>query len=65
MRERVYRLVLQAAKDVGAESLGLGTARQIPKRGCNREDGGVSIFFAAEILKSLALATSSATRAND
>jgi len=32
-RERVFRLVLlQAAKDVGAESLGLGTARQIPKK---------------------------------
>ena len=42
----------------------LGLHGKSPKR-IQPRGRGVSIFFAAEILKSLALATSSATRAND
>jgi hypothetical protein len=38
-RERVFRLVLQAAKNVDAESLGFGTARQILKEDATARTG--------------------------
>jgi hypothetical protein len=46
----------QAAKDVGAGQPRPWDCTENPQRGYNREDGSVSIFFADEILKSLALA---------